>query len=107
LFDGSACLQVKMKQKASGRWVAFEDVAKLEPTLAIDTLARVIEETAIMKALVMIHGRERGAERYVEAGGHIRKDGDRWVIWVSEGNPKGKASDRLRSQDKRHGRVIG
>jgi hypothetical protein len=43
---------------------------------AVAALAMVMEELGLAQALAMMHGPERGARRYAEAGGHVRFDGN-------------------------------
>jgi hypothetical protein len=67
-------------------WVRLADLSSAEVELSaeerIDLVCTAMEEWAVAKALVNIHGEERGAERYKEAGGHIRFDADgEPVIW--------------------------
>ena len=38
----------------------------------IAAVALLIKEEAIARALVLVHGEKRGAERYAEVGGHVR-----------------------------------
>jgi hypothetical protein len=40
----------------------------------IKLLAMAMEELALMQSLIIIHGEQRAAARYIEAGGHIRFD---------------------------------
>lgn len=58
---------------------------ELSPTDAVLALAVLMQELALAEALVIIHGPERGARRYIEAGGHIRFDGDEVVLLWPEG----------------------
>lgn len=58
------------------RWVKLSDLTALRSDEAIAVLALAIEELAIAQSFVLIHGQERGAERYINAGGHIRFDAD-------------------------------
>lgn len=65
------------------------DVLKDDVDQLVHATAVMMEETALMQALVMIHGPDRAAERYVAAGGHLRFMGDDVVIlW-----PKGGMRD--------------
>lgn len=49
----------------------------------ITMAAIALEETAVMEALVLIHGKERGYDRYLGVGGHIvfDDDGEPAFVW--------------------------
>jgi hypothetical protein len=66
-------------------WIAVADIATadLAPDEKINLIATALEEWAVAKALVMMHGIERGARRYQETGGHVAFDGDELVIHLS------------------------
>jgi len=52
----------------------------------ITAVAIMLEETAVMQALVMIHGKEHGARKYIEYGGHIRFVADEpCLMWPKDG----------------------
>lgn len=52
----------------------------------ITAAAIVIEETAVMEALVIVNGRDHGYRKYCEFGGNIRFiDGEPCLMWPSVG----------------------
>jgi hypothetical protein len=61
-----------------GEWLRIIDIPgsglPAEAQIRLVTLA--LEELGAAMGLVMIHGPERGARRYAEAGGHIRFGAD-------------------------------
>lgn len=59
---------------AVAKWVRIADLSG-DPD-CIELLAVALEELGVARALVMMHGQERGARRYVEAGGRVRFDDD-------------------------------
>lgn len=52
----------------------------------IAAVAMLIQEEAIARALVLIHGPERGAQRYAEVGGHVRftELGEPVLMWAGK-----------------------
>lgn len=69
------------------RIVRIADIVEQLPAdEVIAALAMAMEELAIAQALVIVHGQEHGARRYVEAGGHVRFDaeGEPCLLWRSE-----------------------
>jgi hypothetical protein len=50
----------------------------------LSAVAMAMEELCLVQALILIHGHERGVERYVEAGGHVRFDDEREpvLLWA-------------------------
>jgi hypothetical protein len=59
---------------------------ELPPAEVTKALAVLLTELALAQALVIIHGPARGARRYIEAGGHVRFDGDEVVLlWPTGG----------------------
>jgi hypothetical protein len=63
-------------------WVRLADVSSRSDWAEL--LATAMEELAIAWALVMIHGDQRGAKQYIQAGGRVRFDDDgEPVIWAA------------------------
>ena len=58
---------------------------ELSPNDALTAVAVAIEELGMAQALCIVHGRDRGVKRFVEAGGHIRfdDDGKPVILWTS------------------------
>jgi hypothetical protein len=51
----------------------------------VELLATAMEELALAQALVLVHGEQRGAKRYIEAGGRVRFDDfGEPVIWAND-----------------------
>lgn len=64
-------------------WVRLADISS-RPDPA-ELLAAAMQELALASALVLIHGEQRGAQRYLEAGGRVRFDDEgEPVIWEVE-----------------------
>ena len=62
-------------------WVLIQDIARQKDPIGL--LARAMTELAVAEGLVLIHGREHGARRYLEIGGTVRmSDLGEPMIWV-------------------------
>jgi len=60
-------------------WVLIADIAtapELTPDQRISLVAAALTELGIARALVMIHGWDRGARRYADLGGCVRFTSD-------------------------------
>ena len=73
-----------MAVKPEPRWVRLAGIAREHQLTAdekIGVLARALTELGIAHGLVLIHGPERGEERYALTRGLVRFDpaGDVWV----------------------------
>lgn len=66
------------------RWVRLEDISKPDCGLSVDerisVLATALTELGIAQGLVLIHGPERGIERYEQLRGLVRADEE--SVWV-------------------------
>jgi hypothetical protein len=70
----------------TGRWVRISDLHRVGAQ-ATSLLATTMTDLAVAQSLVLIHGKERGIARYIEAGGRVRFDGDgEPVIWDEVGH---------------------
>jgi hypothetical protein len=59
-------------------WVRVQDIARagLTADQVIHLMAMALEELGVIRGLILVHGVERGTDRYVEAGGHMRFSDD-------------------------------
>lgn len=69
--------------------IPLKDVATHEALnydARITAVAIMLEETAVMEALVMVNGKKHGWRKYVEFGGCVRfVDGEPCLVWPDEG----------------------
>ena len=73
----------------TGRWVRIKTLAK-DPggIAALELTVQAMEDYAALVALQIVHGDERGWDRYVEAGGRVRRDDEgEPVIWTTTKEP--------------------
>lgn len=71
-----------MSADVSNEWVRISDLASTGAR-APELLATAMIDLAAAQSLVLIHGKERGAARYITAGGQVRFDEDgEPVIWA-------------------------
>ena len=65
--------------------VVVRPFAEASAVQKVGIVAQMLEELGVAQAMATIHGRERGAARYVEAGGRVRLDTDGEVVVFFEG----------------------
>lgn len=72
-----------MPANKNARWVRLSELHTLRFDEATAALAIAMEELAVAESFVMIHGRERAADRYIAQGGVIRfdQDGNPGLMW--------------------------